>query len=132
MKNTTNKIMVMKSDYEVMTSYIKGRPGKGNYDVGNANKLLTELNRATIVSGDTIPDEVVRINSKVIVKDETTGRVIELTVVAPEKADIKSGKISFMAPVGIALIGFKEGDKVKWSVPSGDKTFLLLKVSNES
>ena len=39
-------------------------------------------------------------------------------------------KVSFMAPVGVALIGFKEGDKVKWVVPSGEKVFLIVKVNN--
>jgi regulator of nucleoside diphosphate kinase len=130
MEIKTNGIVVMQSDYEVMSSYIKGRSGTGRYDNENATKLLLELNRATVVDKNVFPKKVVRINSRVLVKEEIGGKMYDLTVVTPEKADIKSRKVSFLAPIGMALIGFKEGDKVKWEVPSGEKVFTIVNVSN--
>jgi regulator of nucleoside diphosphate kinase len=52
-------------------------------------------------------------------------------LVAPDKADIKEKRISVMSPIGTALIGFRKGQKVKWQVPAGKKTFTILEVINE-
>jgi regulator of nucleoside diphosphate kinase len=57
---------------------------------------------------------------------------MELVLVMPDQADIKQKKISVMAPVGTALIGFKKGEKVNWHVPAGEKTFAILDVVNQS
>ena len=51
-------------------------------------------------------------------------------IVLPDKADIKERKISIMSPIGTALIGFRQGENVKWQVPSGKKTFTILEVNN--
>ena len=56
---------------------------------------------------------------------------MELTIVTPDRANIKEKKISIMAPIGTALIGFRQGQKVKWKVPSGNKMFTILEVSND-
>ena len=57
---------------------------------------------------------------------------MELMLVTPDKADIKEKRISVMAPIGTALIGFRKGQKVKWQVPAGKKTFTILEVINEA
>jgi len=56
---------------------------------------------------------------------------MELMIVTPDRANIKEKKISIMAPIGTALIGFRQGQKVKWKVPSGNKMFTILEVSND-
>ena len=53
-----------------------------------------------------------------------------LTLVTSDKADIKQRKISVLAPIGTALIGFRKGQQVAWHVPSGKKTFTIVDVSN--
>jgi len=57
---------------------------------------------------------------------------MELMIVTPDKADIKKRQISIMAPLGTALIGFRQGQKVKWQVPSGKKTFTIMEVINDN
>ena len=52
-------------------------------------------------------------------------------LVTPDKADIKQRRISVMAPIGTALIGFRQGEKVKWQVPAGKKTFTIMEVIND-
>ena len=43
------------------------------------------------------------------------------TLVFPSKANIADNKLSIMAPLGLALLGYRKGDIVKWTVPSGVK-----------
>jgi len=52
-------------------------------------------------------------------------------LVTPDRANIKDRKISVMAPIGTALLGFRQGNKIKWKVPAGKKTFTIVNVTNE-
>lgn len=71
------------------------------------------------------------LNSRVKIKEDTNDKIMEFIVVTPEKANVKEKKISVMAPIGAALIGFRQGQQVKWQVPSGKKTFTIMEVSNQ-
>ena len=70
--------------------------------------LATELKRAIIVNKDAFPQHGIRLNSQVSVLDIDTQRVFEFMIVMPENADIKQNKISVLAPMGAALIGFRK------------------------
>lgn len=84
-----------------------------------------------LVSKKDFPSDVVRLNSKVKIKTEGRDGLMELMLVTPDKADIKERKISIMAPIGTALIGFRQGQEVRWQVPAGRKTFTIMEVSNQ-
>ena len=103
---------------------------RNTFDRNNAEEMQAELNKAKLVNSDNFPADVVRLNSKVKIKDEIEGKAFELTLVTPERANIKQKKVSIMSPVGTALIGYRKGQKVQWRVPSGEKTFTILEVSH--
>jgi regulator of nucleoside diphosphate kinase len=42
-----------------------------------------------------------------------------IQLVFPSEADFERGKISILAPIGTALIGYRTGDTVEWKVPAG-------------
>ena len=130
MKKINNQLVVMKDDYNLLKTYLNNRSGKTTFDRQNAEDLLAELKKAKLVSKDEFPANVVRLNSTVRIKSEDKDHVIELMIVTPDKADIKERKISIMSPIGTALIGFRQGENVKWQVPSGKKTFTILEVNN--
>ena len=130
MKKINNQLVVMKDDYNLLKTYLNNRSGKTTFDRQNAEDLLAELKKAKLVSKDEFPANVVRLNSTVRIKPEDKDYVMELTIVTPDKADIKERKISIMSPIGTALIGFRQGRNVKWQVPSGKKTFTILEVNN--
>jgi regulator of nucleoside diphosphate kinase len=131
MQKINHQLVLRKDDYKIMTSYLNGSRGKTAFDRRNAEDLKAELKKARLVSNIEFPDDVVRLNSKVLLKAEDKDEVMELMLVTPEKADIKEKRISVMAPIGTALIGFQEGQKVKWRVPAGTRTFTIIKVTNE-
>jgi regulator of nucleoside diphosphate kinase len=131
MEKSKHQLVVRKDDYDHLLSYLKGGLSRNSFDIRNAYELETELKKAKVVNIESFPQDVVRLNSKVKIKEESDGRLIELTLVTPEKADMNQKKISVMAPIGTALIGFSKGAKVKWRVPSGSKTFTIVEVLNE-
>ena len=83
-------------------------------------KLESELVRAVAVSPGDIPKDVVTMNSRVVFEDETGDRR-EITLVYPKHADIASGKVSVLVPVGTALLGMRVGQTIDWELPNGQK-----------
>jgi regulator of nucleoside diphosphate kinase len=131
MQKIKNRLMLAKEDYEIIMSYIKRRLPTINFNRQDAEGLELELKKAKVVHKDELPLDIVRLNSTVTIKEEKENKIMELTVVIPEKANIKQKLISIMSPIGTALIGFKKGQQVKWKVPAGKKTFIIMDVQNQ-
>lgn len=81
--------------------------------------LEQEMDRATVVSGDRIPSSVVTMNSRVRVRDLKTDREMVYQVVFPRDADAERNRISVLAPIGTALLGYDVGTEVEWTTPGG-------------
>jgi len=131
MQKLKNQLILLREDYKLLMSYLNGRHRKSAFDRRNAEELHTEQKKAKLVSKDAFPLDVVRLNSEVKIKTEGKHELLKFILVTPDKADIKENKISVMAPIGAALIGFRQGQKIKWDVPGGKKTFTIMEVVNE-
>ena len=130
MQKLNTSLVLTIEDYNLLTSYLNGMWGKAAFDHQNAEELKAELKKAKIVDKDEFPSDVVRLNSRVKIKADGKKELMELTLVTPEKANIKEKKVSIFAPIGAALLGFRQGRKIKWHVPAGKKTFTILEVTN--
>lgn len=121
------QLVIKKEDFDILTTYIRnGNPQ--SFDKNNVTELATELRKARLVSKENFPDTVVGLNSTAVVKDMETDRILAITVVTPDKADISQNKISVLAPIGTALLGFQKGKQISWSVPAGEKKLMILDV----
>jgi regulator of nucleoside diphosphate kinase len=83
------------------------------------HKLEHELDRAETVAPEDVPADVITMRSKVRLKDMNTGEEMVYTLVFPVEANFDEGKISVLAPVGTAMLGYRVGDCIEWQVPSG-------------
>jgi regulator of nucleoside diphosphate kinase len=88
--------------------------------------LAHELERATVVAREQMPDGVVMMHSRVECEDELQGEKHELTLVYPREADVDQGKVSILAPVGTALLGLAVGQSMDWDAPGGRKLRLRV------
>lgn len=91
-------------------------------------KLKNELSRARIVESEQVPGDVVTMNSRVRFRDleEECDHVFSL--VFPADADTSQKRLSILAPVGAALLGYRVGDVVEWPVPSGTKRLRIVEL----
>lgn len=92
------------------------------FNAGNKEYLINleqELDRANIVTSQEVPPDVITMNSKVLLKDLDTGEEMIYTLVYPEDADLLEDKISVLAPVGTAILGYRIGNILEWKVPDG-------------
>ena len=98
-----------------------------------AHFLAREIDRARVIPGQVTLPGVVRMGSRVTYRDETTGRVREVTLVYPHEADIDRNRISVLTPVGAALIGLSAGQSIEFQTPTREKRSLtVVDVSTES
>lgn len=126
----TTPVIITRTDFEILNSYVKNLHGMQVNERENFSKLSGELKKAQIVEDDSMPADIVRLGSTVVIKDLVTNRDMTVTIVLPSKADIKQKKVSVLAPIGTALIGFRKGQVVSWNVPSGKKDFKIVDVNN--
>jgi regulator of nucleoside diphosphate kinase len=83
--------------------------------------LERELERAVVVKPDEVPSTVVTMNTEVCVVDLDAGERRSLTLVFPSMADIESGRVSVLAPLGTALLGSCQGSQITWQTPRGPR-----------
>jgi len=89
--------------------------------------LLDELlESAEIVEGARIPPNVVTMNSQITLLDEGTGESVTWTVVYPHHADFAAGRLNVFSPAGIALLGARRGDTVRFTPPGGGAQTLRI------
>ena len=93
--------------------------------------LSDELDRATVVAPEGVPPDTVTMNSTVRVAVEGNGEHETWTIVYPHDACMDDGRISVLAPLGTALLGYREGDTLEWDVPAGRKMYRVVEVVHQ-
>lgn len=89
-----------------------------------AELLNAELDRAEMCSPENIPADVVTMNSRVKFRDLTSCEEHLRTLVYPANLTDSVKQLSVMAPVGAALLGFRVGSTINWTLPNGNQTNL--------
>ena len=92
-------------------------------------QLHDALMSAKMLPPQNISSSVITMNSKVLLKDLSTGREAEVTITYPKDADHRETKVSVFSKIGIALLGKQAGDTVSWKVPDGNGQFEILRVT---
>ncbi len=90
-------------------------------DRDDVSDLVAEVQRAVVMPASEIPPDVITLNSRARLLDLDQLATLELTVVYPEDADFAAGRISVVAPIGAAMLGYRVGDEIEWVVPSGPR-----------
>jgi regulator of nucleoside diphosphate kinase len=91
-------------------------------------ELRQELSRATVVPSAEIPRDVITMESTVKLRDLDSGEDSVCTLVYPGNSDPDRHRISILAPIGTALIGYRAGDIIECSVPAGTMRLKVLQV----
>jgi transcription elongation factor GreA len=99
-------------------SFLEGRIGEISYKIGNAK----------IIDPETLPKDIVRFASKVLIENLDSEEEIEYMIVGPDEADIKKGKISVSSPLGKALLGKKPGDEAVLQAPGGKRVYEIIEI----
>lgn len=125
---TDHTIYITANDAAKLHDLIRDAQSSGYRGSPYLKMLAQELNRARVVDPHSIPANVVTMNSQALLVDEETREEMEYTLVFPEDADPVAGKISVLAPIGTAMLGYREGDVFEWDTPGGSRKIRVEKI----
>lgn len=98
-------------------------------DRDQINAIEQALDAAEVLPPAMLSPEVVRIDCAVRVVDLRTGKKKRYTVVLPECADMAKRLLAVTAPLGVALLGRRQGETVQLKVPGGVRSLKIERVS---
>ena len=116
------------TDYNILRKLVKN--AKDSTNIREIALLTQELDRAIIKKEGVLDASIIRMNSHVTVEDIKTKQQMNIQIVMPSQSNIKDGKVSILAPLSVAIIGFKENDEVEWQLPAGIKNLKIINVTN--
>jgi regulator of nucleoside diphosphate kinase len=121
-------IYVTEFDQERLSSLLDGTRSWNNKDRDYLTRLEQELEWAQMVPPRDIPNDVVTMNSQARIRDLDSDEEMVFTLVFPVEADYERGRLSVLAPIGTALLGYRAGDTVEWEVPGGVRRLKIEQV----
>ncbi len=105
-------------------AYQEGKEAQGFLE-GRILELENIIKNAVIISKEKKKD-VIQIGSLVTLKSE--GEKMKFQIIGPEETNPLAGKISYMSPLGEALLNRKKDEKFTLNSPAGKKEYKILKI----
>ncbi len=84
-----------------------------------AETLVDLIAQARILPEDIRASAYVELNDRITYEVCDSGAQQTITLVAPDEADARTNRISFVSPVGLALIGMPVGEETDVTLPGG-------------
>ena len=100
-------------------------------DQEHLSALWRELDRAILVSAEDVSPDIVTMCTQVRVRDLDSSKQSDCTLVYPWEADAASNHVSVLAPLGTALLGYREGDQFAWRMPGGVRRLCVEKILHQ-
>ena len=117
-----------KGDLSENAEYDAAKEAQGMLEMRIA-KLEDTVANARVIDESRIDTNTGQILNRVKMKNMTTGKVVEYTLVSENEANLKEGKLAIGTPIAQALLGKKKGEEVDVKVPSGMLRFEILDIS---
>jgi regulator of nucleoside diphosphate kinase len=100
-----------------------------NYiSVFNKARLFEELRDSKIVNSESLPSNVVRNNSNVLVCNIDKSQTFNVHIVSDPGVDKKTNDIAISDPLAIALLGYQTGAITEWEMRDGINRFQIISV----
>lgn len=98
-------------------------------DLPHVRYLDEELTRAVvIVDPATTPNDVITMRSQVKLRNLNSQSLLECTLVYPTERALEEGRISVLAPLGAAMLGYKLGDTFEVELPKGPTEYQVEEI----
>ena len=116
-----------KGDLSENAEYDAAKEAQGHLE-DRINKLESIFSNARVVDTSKLDISVVRLLTKVTIKNTSNGMEMTYSIVPEAEADLKAKKISFSSPIGEGLLGRSVGDIAVIQVPNGIIKFEVIKI----
>jgi regulator of nucleoside diphosphate kinase len=126
------KLLITENDARHLRTMLERPELFSERDRVQCQALEEEIERAKVVPSDQIPSDVVTMHSRVRIVDMRTGEQLVYQIVYPHEANYSEKRISILAPIGMALLGYSAGTEIDWTVPSGSRRLRIEAVEHQS
>ena len=109
-------------------AYIYGRQRQGHIE-GRIGELKAKLNRSDIIDCTEVDCDRAVFGTVVSFLDLDTNKNVKYQLLGPHDADIDTGSISVLSPIGSAIVGCEVGDKLTIKVPRGDRNLEVIDIA---
>jgi regulator of nucleoside diphosphate kinase len=121
MRPLTHDIMLTEFDRNRLEGLLRVMRARSGIDPWNLDALELELKRARIVPIERMPANVVTMNSRVSLLDLDSGERTSMSLVFPYAAAHDHVNVPVLSPLGLALLGCREGDVLAWNTSEGPR-----------
>ena len=108
--------------------YIYGRQELGFID-GRLGELRAKINSSEVVDCTKVKCDQALFGTVVTLLDLGTKQKVTYQLLGPNDADIDTGSISFLSPVGDAIFMLSVGDKESVTIPRGEFHFEVIDIA---
>lgn len=123
-----NPIVMTPFDEARLHALLEHLAEREGVDPQTQEQLEEGLARARVVDEAELPADVVTMNSEAVIVDVETLEELRVRVVFPHMADVERGCISVLAPLGMAMLGSREGDELTWRTPRRERRLRIHRV----
>ena len=90
--------------------------------------MRKRLLKAKKVDSREISPDCITLNSKFRLRDIGAPGSMVVTLVFPDEADRAKGRLSVLSPDGLAALGSRVGDVIRWKGPGGEKFYQIQEI----
>jgi regulator of nucleoside diphosphate kinase len=113
------RIIMTPSDIERLKQLVESASPQSDH--AGLDALARELERADVVAAEEVSRNIVTMNSRVRLHDLDRDIDFVCSIVFPAEANADQKRISVLAPLGTALLGYSAGQVVSFPAPGGPR-----------
>ena len=113
------RIILSHSNYTVLKGLADSLRRSGKMKLPHFARFAQELKAAIVMDPGTIPDNVITMHSRVHYTYLNTGTESEAVIVFPAETKEAPDHVSILSPLGLALIGERQGTEIEYEAPGG-------------
>jgi regulator of nucleoside diphosphate kinase len=120
-------VLITEPDFDRLWHLIESPRYRVSHAIQLAS-LRAELERGRVVASGKVPRNIVTMHSRLRVRDLGDDETETYTLAYPDEADISEGRLSVLAPMGIALLGARVGQVVEVDAPGGMRRLRVVTI----
>ena len=124
------KIILSEEDFGVLSGLVDSLARTGRLGQPHFDRLAREMRHAVVMERDAIPPRIITMGSRINYTCLETATTQDAVLVFPAQAKDGETYVSILAPLGLALIGEREGTEVEYVAPGGTYRIRINKVEH--
>ncbi len=117
-------------DHKLLTKALESDNRFASLSSSEKNRIKNRLNAAQAVTAEDFPNDVSRLYDRITLRNIQSRQNLEFKIVPPSESNDWLGRISAISPLGVQLMGVKEGQSVEWQTDKKKKMFVVMEVRN--